>query len=471
MDKRKNVILITIDALRADHLSCLGYHRKTSPNLDNLAKDGILFTQAIANSAGTPASFQSILTSTYPLMFGGYGHLSKHRTTIAEVLKRNGYSTAAFHSNPFLSRHYGYARGFDTFVDFLNDPPAIKTLKYKAKDKIKKLLNRNDFMYKFAKKMYRYLKTLLKTDEISYVTAEVITKKALFWLRENLENNFFIWIHYMDVHEPCSPPYEYVKLFRPQGINKQEIKKLKKKLYFTHKMSYEELKLLIDLYDSKIRYVDNILGSFFDKLEDLGLLHNTLIVVTADHGEEFLEHGELAHHPKLYDELLHVPLIIYGPKFVGKNIKIDEPVGLIDLAPTILDILGIKKVKNFYGTSLLPLIEGKETVSDGGVISEICKENVIEGGKLKINLKKRIISYRTRNWKYIFDEENKRRELYYLRNDPKETKNLSQEEKEKVKEFESKILDHILMEERMMMISEEERIREKVKLLRSLNKL
>lgn len=464
--KTENVILITIDALRADHLSCLGYCRKTTPRLDEFAKKGILFSQAISVGSGTTPSFPSILTSSYPLMYGGYERLSKDRTTIAEVLKSAGYSTAAFHSNPYLSRYYGYDRGFDTFEDFFRKSPESETLTDKVKDRVKNMLNEDDLLYRFLRKAYGGVCMLLKNENIPYEIAEVINEKAFSWLKEHSNNNFFLWVHYMDVHEPGMPPYKYLRYFRHQHVSKQEIKKFYKKIRrYSKRVSYEELKMLIDLYDCKIRYVDYVIGSLLDELENMDIMHNTLIVVTADHGDEFLEHGELGHHESLYDELLHVPLLIYAPEIIGKNIVIEDLVSLLDLSPTILDILDTEKPKKFIGKSLLAVIKGKERRSSG-VISEVAHEK----GNPKVDFSKRKTSYRTEKWKFILDRKNGRCELYNLQEDPMETKNLAEIEPDLSKEFESKIRDHILREKETM-IDEREKLSKKIKELKSPGKI
>jgi arylsulfatase A-like enzyme len=454
--KNKNVILITIDSLRADHLGCFGYSRNTSPNLDNLAKEGILFLQAISNGPGTRQSFQSILTSTYPLMYGGYEYLSDKRTTIAEVLKENRYSTAAFHSNPFLSRFYGYDRGFDMFDDNIG----VKGLGLNdAKQKIIDKLRTYKKLFVIIKSMYYFF----KGGELPHATADMINRKAITWMKTN-PDKFFVWLHYMDVHNPFVPPYNHLRQFHAHHISRRGMFKLNNKMFNKpNKISKDELKTLIDLYDGEIRYLDDAIGSFLNELKETGILDSTIIIVTSDHGEEFKEHGGLGHGPKLYDVSLHVPLIVYIPEFMDKNAAIKNLVSLLDIPPTILDLIGIQQNENFQGTTLVPIIMGQQKSS--GVISEVSHgEN-----SLKIDPTKRKISYRTENWKYIHDEENNRRELYDLQSDPNETKNLIAREREKAKEFESVIVDHISIIESKSGLTFLEK--EKIKKLKKLRKI
>jgi arylsulfatase A-like enzyme len=193
-------------------------------------------------------------------------------------------------------------------------------------------------------------------------------------------------------------------------------------------------------------------------MADIGVLDDTLIVITADHGEEFKEHGDFGHNHKLYDELIHVPLIISNSSY--RNIAIKDTVSLLDITPTIIDLLNIPETETFQEKSLIPIIEGKRKSS--GVISEILD---IQG--------KRVTSYRTKEWKYILSEAGNRRELYNIRKDPQERENVYEEEEEKVKEFESMILKHISDQIKMVrgVIDEKERIKGKIRELKTLREM
>jgi arylsulfatase A-like enzyme len=383
----ENVILITIDSLRADHLGCYGYHKKITPKLDELAENGIIFTHAFSNGPQTTASFPSILTSTYPLMYEVskqqlskhrlmIQQLSKHRIMISEVLRAAGYSTAAVNCNPYLSSYYGYNRGFEYFRDFFDDYIGMRIQEFiksgnRAKGlisimekKIKKVFRDSSIIYKFLRRFqseilgrYQEKKYLEILVEVKNINAEVINKEAISWLKEKGNNKFFLWIHYMDVHFPYIPSSKYL------NYNKRKVISLNRKIIHEYnikdnltKISESELKQTIELYDAEIRYVDDSVAMILDEVEKLGLLANTLIIITADHGDEFLEHGDTFHFQKLYDELLRVPLIFYAPELDEKKI-IDDLVSLLDLSPTILDILDIEKPKKWLGESLLPLIK------------------------------------------------------------------------------------------------------------------
>ena len=479
-----NVILITIDSLRADHLSCYGYQKATTPNLDELAKNGILFTQAFANAAGTAPSFPSILTSSYLLQYPYSAHLSPQRLLLSEVLQKQGYITGAVHSNPYLSRFYGYNRGFETFTDFLFDNYGVKdkinwqtrrsgSFGFRLGRQIKGVFGESSFIYRILSRLYLRVVTRIvgrsKLNIVSkYAKAEIINREAISWLESRGNNKFFLWLHYMDVHRPYMPKLEYIKQIRSSLPEERRIWTLNKKLFKyvgvhinPKDISEEEFELIIDLYDAGIRYTDEAIGFFLKEITKIGLLDNTLVIVTADHGEEFLEHGDVAHGPKLYDELLHVPLIFYAPG-LGEGMVINDLVSLIDLAPTIGDILNIGKPEKWIGESLLPLIKGKERRIDNGVISE-----VLAGGKRKT-------AYRTKKWKFILDEEKEGKEnyeLYNLEEDPKESHDIADKRADLVKEFSSKIEEHILMENEISKQAGMREIKEKVKKLKMRGKV
>ena len=465
----RNVILITIDSLRADHLSCFGYHKKTTPNIDNLARSGVMFRNAISCGPDTLTSILPLLTSSYVLehyieyvkkMKRERGketlrtsveefeaarevirEIFRRRFTIAALMRRYGYSTAAFHSNPLLSRYYNVG-GFDHFYDSLS---IVNFKKYSIKRKITGILERNRRLYDFAwyvyKNIYDKLKALkiVRVGEIGksvpYERADIINERVISWLKKR-KDKFFIWIHYMDVHFPYKPP----KKFQFNKIKELEMSDINyKMLTKPDDLSTREINELINLYDGEIRYVDYSIKSLLEELEEIDALEGTALILTADHGDEFGEHGDFAHHhAKLYEELIHVPLIISNTEY--KNIVIDEPVSLLDIFPTILDLVGIhaKECKEeFQGKSLIPLInrEGKgdeRQEGERGVISE----SMYKG--------KRNVSYRTREWKIILNSIEGQYELYNLRKDPEERVNLYEVEEEKTEKLKKKIIEHLL---------------------------
>jgi arylsulfatase A-like enzyme len=330
--------------------------------------------------------------------------------------------------------------------------------KYTIKNKIEGILDKNKHLKNFAK----YIYNKVHTNNIPYDRAELINKKAISWLKDH-KTNFFLWIHYMDVHFPYKPPKKFQLYIRSKPMNNLEMSILNDKLIKDDKltksseMSEDDTKNIIDLYNGEIRYVDNEIKSLIDELRDMDILNDTLIVITADHGEQFWEHGEFGHGANLFDELIRVPLIIYNSEY--KNIEIDEPVSLLDVSPTILDLLDISDNKTFQGTSLIPIIKGNKKSS--GVISETFGK-----GKQKI-------SYRTKKWKYILDEGDGQAQLYDLEADPNEEDNIVEKETERAKEFELKIIEHISKQKNSIkgLTDKKEKTRKIIKDLRKLGKI
>jgi len=456
--QEKNVILITIDCLRADHLSCYGYKRKTAPFIDSLAKEGAVFKNAFANGPFTAASFLSILASAYPLDFKNQLPLPREAVLISEILQNKGIRTAAIHSNPYLSTFYGYNRGWNYFEDFIEISPKEaqrKNIKTQIKHIIKKYL---------PKKMidwYSFLKICLGQYELPYEDAETITNHAILWLKDNKKFPFFLWLHYMDLHEPylihrdIKPTYSknISRLTQAKLITKQEINE-------------EEIKTMINIYDDKLRYLDECLEQLFYFLESEELMNNTVVILTSDHGQAFLEHGEFGHSAKFYDENIRIPLILFGSE-IEKQVN-DKLVSQIDIAPTVLYFYNIPVPKEYRGHNLL------SNHANDYIISEAAhneKGVYIQCHKI-FPSRFRTYAIRTKNWKYIYKEGENECELYDLRKDPKEKNNISNEYKAIVNKF-TKILECHLTERKLSIKkrNEKEKIKQKIAKLKNLGKI
>jgi arylsulfatase A-like enzyme len=328
-----NVILVSIDTLRADHLGCYGYGEPTSPWIDGLASRGVLFTRAFSQASWTLPSHASMLTSRYP---SSHGVETPNRTLpdsiplLSEVLAENGYSTAAFVTWVFVSKEYGFARGFDTFTELL--PP------------------------KDARGAGT--KHSVKAADFADMVGE--------WAHEVPTEPFFLFLHLFDPHLSYSPPLSDARLFDPDvedtkhgnyGAVKPFIKGLNPE---GPTMPATEVERVAALYDGEIHYTDTQLGRLFGVLEDAGLMDDTLVVLTSDHGEELGEHGSMEGHQwTVYEETTHVPLLIRLPDEGPAGLELDPIVQSIDIAPTILDVLGIDPPSGFQGRSLLPAIRGE----------------------------------------------------------------------------------------------------------------
>jgi arylsulfatase len=310
MKNQPSVILLSADALRADHLGYHGYSRDTSPFLDRLSEDVVTFTQAISASPHTREAVPALLSGRYPDVFAanGYRYVSP---TMADRLSQVGYRTAGFHSNPYVSRAYGFDSGFDSFDDDLVfGRNKIVALAQRALNKF--VLNRGDY----------------------HARANEINDRSLEWI-DSLDDDepFFLWNHYMDPHGPYNPPEGYT--YADRELSNDDAQELYQKcIDRPDEITEEERQLLIDCYDGEIRYLDEQLSAFFEALSERELLDESLFIVTADHGDAFGEHGYFTHPRQLHEYLLHVPLLVSPPGGCTAE-TISKPVSTLDIVPTI----------------------------------------------------------------------------------------------------------------------------------------
>lgn len=392
-NNRPNVVFIIINAARADHLGTYGYKRDTAPNIDRLAKKAVIFEQAIAQAHWTLPSLASILTSRYPHTLGIYERgqkIPEEELTLAEILKRYGYKTAAFVGGLDTDAAFGFAQGFDYYFDETKDSPIGS-----FKD---------------------------------------IIPNAIEWLKDNKNNKFFLLIHGYDVHPPFNQPAPYKDMYDPdyKGIidelplDYSLLKNIRKDSVFingkTVKLSKEDINHIIANYDAGISYADKLIGEFLNTIDNLDLSSNTIIIITSEHGEELLDHGSFDRFGKsnLYDEVIRVPLIIKNPNIDFKGERITNQVQLIDIMPTILDFLGIPIDRESQGLSLAPLIQKR------GVKDDFNQYVYSEAGLQKWAI-------RTSQWKLIYD--NGSYQLYNLKEDNLEVNNLAVKRPEVVYEF------------------------------------
>ena len=417
----ESVLLVTVDALRADHCGFMGYDRATTPFLDSLARESLVFESAFAVGPGTPSSFAALFSSRYPLEFGGYEGFSTARPSLPEHLGRRGVTTAGIHSNPYLSRHYGYDRGFDHFEDSFEEA-GEPGLFDRVKTEAGALLSRNDTAYRLGRRLF----LAVFDEEKPYVDATETTDRALDWL-SSAPRRSFAWAHYLDVHGPYLPPDEFLD----RDLSPARVEMLNGALAAAEsdpELADRDLADLEALYDGELRYVDAELERLFDSLEARGRLEDTAVVVTADHGEEFMDHGRLGHHPHLYDELVHVPLLVWLPPDARESFdvattgRVSGQVSLLDLAPTVADLLGIEPAPRFGGRSAL-------RESGHPVVSEVSNPH----GVLKVDERFRRRSIRDGGWKLVVGPDGE--ELYDLAADPGEREDLREERPEQAMEL------------------------------------
>jgi arylsulfatase len=318
-EKRFNVIIVLEDALRADHMSSYGYIRKTTPVKDKFAKKGVTFLNAFSQSTYTRASCVSFMTSLYPSATGVWNAsevLDDRYLTLAEIMRSQGFITASFVQNYNAGSNVGLHQGF----------------------------------------------SMLFNQEIIGVRADEIYESETLreWLKANSERNFFLYLHLLDPHGPYDPPEEFIAQYKKPYIGGK--KRLKRNILLDPNwLRVPTFKSRNFLYDKEIRYNDIYFEKFLKMLEEYNLLEDTLIIFIADHGEHLGEHLIWEHLPPGYRQVLHVPMIIVYPKKFPVNIRIGQPVQLLDIMPTILDIADIKKDNLLLeGDSLLSLINNEE---------------------------------------------------------------------------------------------------------------
>ncbi|MBN1426139.1 sulfatase [Candidatus Fermentibacteria bacterium] len=340
------VILFTIDTLRADHLGCYGHHRDTSPVMDSLSAEGALFWHAYSQSPWTLSSIASFMTSTYPTVnrvLTGNNKLDLARITLAEQFQEHGILTQAIVTNGWLQDTFGIAQGFDGFH---HSGEVFNWGRYQ-----RMLWMR--LVRRFRPDLFSLNRTFLAKD---------VVDRATEWIRLHHDRDFFLWIHSVDPHDPYDPPKEYRGLFSeaPYKGRFMHASGLLHPMRQGARLSPEDKMQLEILYDREIRYTDDQMGRLVEALRETGIWDQTLFIVGSDHGEEFWEHDGIMHGHTLYEDQLRVPLIMRMPGRVPEGLVIRQPVRLLDLMPTILDLYGVPGSPEMQGMSLLPLVDGAD---------------------------------------------------------------------------------------------------------------
>jgi len=364
-----NILFITVDTLRSDHLASYGYEKIKTPHIDSLAQKGTLFKNVISHTPLTMPSHASIFTGTYPQFHGvrdnGYGRLKDEAVTLAEVLQQEDYATAAFVSTFVLNAKFGLNQGFETYDDVLQDRDPGKIIKHMEGER----------------------------------TADQVTGAAVQWLKDNHDKPFFLWVHYYDPHSIYNPPSPYKEIYKDNP------------------------------YDGEIAFTDEQIGVLLSSLSELGLDKNTMIVFTSDHGESLGEHGENGHAVFVYDTTQKVPLIFVYPKEVPQEKMVENQVRHVDIMPTVLDFLRMKKNPQIQGTSLARLIKKRSKGQNLPAYSESLYANKhYNWSDLK--------AYRKRPWKYI---QSSKPELYHIEEDPGEVVNLAEKRPDLVQKLDREL--------------------------------
>ena len=423
-----NILLIIIDTLRADHLSSYGYGRPTSPNIDRLAKEGVLFKYAVSASAWTPPSHASILTGRYPHEHGVEWNkaFDDRYPTIAEALRDVGYRTAAFSANPFgFNRKWGFGRGFIRFEDHFHS--------------LFDMVARTLYGRKILPLILRWLGF---EDWIARKRAYHVNRSLLKWMARDQDKPFFAVLNYFDLHDPYLPPQPYrhrfSKLQNPGGILNSVARR-----YFPQ-LAPVDLEGEMAAYDGAIAYVDDHINQLLIALQNNNILGKTLIVITSDHGEMFGEHGLFFHQNALYLPLIRVPLIFWWPRQIPGGVEIVAPVSNVALPSTLMDLIGMKEQQLFPGASLTKLWnDAAKPNSQPCPLSEIAlqpfwplKDSPVYSGAMKSVLNSR--------WHYVVHGK-RGAELYDMSRDPEELHNLAklQEHQNTIRRFELILNDEL----------------------------
>lgn len=391
--KYPNILLISVDTLRADRVGCYGDNRGITGMMDFWAERGVRFETAYAPSPWTLPSHASAFTGLYPtehMAIDEKINIDKTTPMLAEILQKAGFTTGAFVSHYYLSAEYGFDRGFD---DFFIKPNA---------------------------------------------TADEMVTKAIAWLKDNKNKNFFAFLHLFDPHTPYQPPQNFAKKHYPadtgvfvSGTTKDVIEVIRT---WPSERAKKVLKCLSALYDGEIDFVDKQLEVLFKFMQQNLLDQNTLIILFSDHGEEFMEHRLMEHGFTLYEEQLRVPVIFYAPNKLPAGEVIKEPINLIDLMPTLLDFLGLPPLnKPISGRSVMPLIRGETETLKRHLMAETTRQGPDRVAIIKDRYKY-IYSPKFNLNGRSFDEL-----LFNLRADPLESNNLIREEKKKASALNSEI--------------------------------
>lgn len=357
----RNVLLITVDTLRADRLGAFGYPRETSPAIDALAARSVVFENAQAQSAWTLSSLASLMTSLQTATHGAWSfdsRLDESFTTLAEQLRSRGYATFGVASHVFLGERYGLQQGFEGFD------------------------------------------TDLVTDFVSSheaITSPQVTERGIRWLKARSADPrpWLLWVHYFDPHASYREHAGFSERFGTRSD--------------------------AQLYDGEIAFTDRSIGELLASLVDLGLADDTIVVLIADHGEEFGEHGGQGHGRTLHREVVHVPLLVHAPGFDPR--RVEQRVSSVDVLPTLLDLLGLEPATPSAGRSLVPAMRGDE-LTDEPAIAE-----------LGLNPNNRVDSVSAGAWKLMRQRTTGRTLLFDLVSDPGEFEDLAERHPERVEKL------------------------------------
>ena len=476
---RPNIILITIDALRRDRLGCYGYHKNTSPNIDCLARTSLMFRNAFSSGPNTPHAFMGIMASQYPFTSKELS-VRNCPSTLADILLENGYWTQGFNAgNPWVSRYYGYDRGFSELIDFLElqsiDDPGLKLVFKKERlemmdtqgsSYLKEIALQSVLRHCLPKFLRAHMTRVARrlADYFFYMDHIKVklkierrfTPSVIEWIMRNDREPFFLWIHFMTVHEPYAPPIIDQVLANRKVLWRNSVNRLRREAEYrlqSNAITPSYKSQFSSLYDAGIRRVDRYIGSIMRALNKRDVYHRSWIILCSDHGEEFFEHGGLFHSSKLDDEVLRVPLLMRLPEQDFSRI-VSQRVGLIDLLPTIAEYIGIDFDRNVYeGRSFGKIPNG--SLCEDGDERILAAEVFYDEHNISIGFNPydtcgvpRRLCLHNGKFKFIADCTRQNLEIYNVEKDPLERNDLSKTHPRLRKVAEDIIREHLRNSER-----------------------
>jgi arylsulfatase A-like enzyme len=440
-------VLITVDCLRADHAGFMGYSRPTTPFLDSLASESFVVPAAIVAGAPTYYSFPAILASRMPLALGrDVVGLAPSESTLATVLRESGYATGAFSAgNPYISPRFGYDQGFEVFHDFLDfevqstqnivspEIPPGDSARGKLNRSIRNLaaalgLSRlyNELYFQYCMKI---APTVVSADALRrFPSADILVDQAQSWLASAGQRPFFLWLHLMDPHSPYYPPNEAFRELTGRDIEPGHARYLNEywnRSDLTPSGLRRKRDEVVQLYDAGIRSADRQIARLVHGLRQTHRWDDCVFALTADHGEEFLEHGGRYHAPvRLSEEIVRVPLLVRVPGERGVKVPA-SPMSHLHLAPTLLDILGVQAPSAFQGRSLWTNLQRGTAWADpaiaGPAIIE-CAYGCADPFRAENRSAPRLLGVRDARFKLVMRiEPGAAEEVYDLEADPAET--------------------------------------------------
>jgi arylsulfatase A-like enzyme len=389
----KGVVLISIDTLRRDHMSLYGYPRRTTPGLEALARESVVFEDAVSTSSWTLPAHASLLTSTAPAVHGATSSkvgLPASLPGLPRVLREAGYFTQGIATHVYLSKEYGFGEGFDRL---------------------------------------RYLPD---------TRAEEVTDQAIRFLEGKGDSDFFLFLHYYDPHWHYDPPPPYDRAFDPEYQGSATGIWWDFKERDASSIDSKDLHHIRALYDGEILYTDREVERLIQEMKRIGVFENALVVVTSDHGEEFLDHGAWEHQKTLYEEQLRIPLLVKLPGSTSSAGRVKGQVSLVDVAPTVLDVLGIEAPESFEGRSLL---DASRTGEAAELEAWAETEHTLDGSR-KFAARRGVAGEKAI---FTLKPEGLAVDLFDLAKDPRESERL--DPGARVRAFEEKLADYLAVAE------------------------